>query len=212
MKSSTWSARGWALTLGLLAATSSAQALYKIVGPDGKVTYTDRPATESGKVAPLGSSGAPETSEALPFELRQVVSRYPVTLFTTSNCQACEAGRMQLRQRGVPFTEKTVTTAEDSEAYTKLAGTGDLPLLQIGSQQLRGYSTTEWGSYLDAAGYPKQSRLPASYQFAEATPLVPPKPTPAPQAATNARAAPAPEPTPASPPPAAGNAPPGFKF
>ena len=212
MKCSTWSARGWAMTLGLLTAASSAQALYKFVGPDGKVTYTDRPPTETGKVQPLSSSGTPEGTESLPFELRQIAARYPVTLYTTGNCQACDAGRMQLRQRGVPYSERTVTTAEDTEAYTKLAGTADLPLLQIGNQQIRGYSQSEWSSYLDAAGYPKQSRLPNTYQFTAATPLVPPKPTPAPQAGTGAPTPATPQQGGTSPQPATGNAPPGFKF
>jgi hypothetical protein len=199
------------MTLALLAAASPAQALYKVVGPDGKVTYTDRPPVESTKVQPLGASGAPDASESLPFELRQIASRYPVTLYTTGNCQACDAGRVQLRQRGVPYSEKTVSTPEDVEAYTKLSGSSDLPLLQIGLQQLRGYSPGEWSSYLDAAGYPKQSSLPNTYQYAAASPLVAPKPTPAPQqAAASAPVAAAPRPAP--PPPPAGNAPPGFKF
>ncbi len=200
------------MTLGLLAAASSAQALYKVVGPDGKVTYTDRPPVESNKVQPLGASGAPDSTESLPFELRQITARYPVTLYTTSNCQACDAGRILLRQRGIPYSEKSISTAEDVDAYTKLSGTSDLPLLQIGGQQIRGYSPSDWGSYLDAAGYPKQSRLPNTYQFAEGTPLVTPKPTPAPQAAASAPAPAAPAQGIAAPRPAAGNAPPGFKF
>jgi hypothetical protein len=41
----------------------------------------------------------------------------------------------------------------------------------IGAQVVRGMSAESWTSYLDAAGYPKESKLPASYQFPAATPL-----------------------------------------
>ena len=47
-----------------------------------------------------------------------------------------------------------------------------MPTLIIGSQVLRGLSSEAWISYLDAAGYPRESRLPASYQYRPATPIV----------------------------------------
>lgn len=202
--------------LALLAvAALPAHALYKVVGPDGKVTYTDRPPVDS-KAQPLGASGAPsDSAAALPFELRQLAARFPVTLYTTTNCQPCDAGRALLRQRGIPHVEKTVTTAEDTQAFAKMTGSNQLPVVQIGQQQVRGFSSTEWSSYLDAAGYPKQSRLPVNYQFPPATALVDAKPAPAvpanAQGQAPAAAATPPAPAPAAPPPA-GNAPPGFKF
>ena len=53
----------------------------------------------------------------------------------------------------------------------RLTGGGDLPAITIGAQVVRGWSAEGWASYLDAAGYPRESKLPASYQFAAATPL-----------------------------------------
>lgn len=192
--------------LGLLAG-SPGFALYKVVGPDGKVSYTDRPPpAETAKVETLRSfagSGTPDS--ALPFDLRQVVQRYPVTLYTTSDCAPCDSARALLRQRGVPHTEKTVSTPGDSAAFKRLGGQS-LPLLTIGAQQMRRFSAEEWNNYLGAAGYPAQSQLPRNYSFAAATPLAPPAP---------AASAPAPAPErPTAPPPAPpqGNAPPGFRF
>ncbi|TCP09705.1 glutaredoxin family protein [Caldimonas thermodepolymerans] len=207
----------WALGAGVgllaLAASLPAQALYKVVGPDGKVTYTDRPPADAGRAQVVSAPGAGSTGggQALPYELRQVVARYPVTLYTSSDCQPCDAGRALLRQRGIPYTERTVSTAEDSKALARLTGGNELPTLQIGQQQVRGFSSTEWSSYLDAAGYPKQSLLPANYVHAPATPLVAVQPAPA---APAQPAAPAPAPARAAeaPPPPAGNAPPGFRF
>ena len=37
---------------------------------------------------------------ALPFELRQAASRYPVTLYTAATCIPCDNGRQMLQQRG----------------------------------------------------------------------------------------------------------------
>lgn len=208
----------WALPMSMsllaLVASMPAQALYKVVGPDGKVTYTDRPPPDTTRAQSIAPSGVAEggSSQPLPFELRQTVSRYPVTLYTTSDCQPCDAARSMLRQRGIPHAEKTVTTPQDAQAYTKLTGGNDMPMMQIGSQQVRGFSSAEWASYLDAAGYPKQSRLPAGYSFAPATPMVAVQTAPAAAPAPTARATPAPAPSDAAPPQPAGNAPPGFKF
>ncbi|KNZ31644.1 MAG: hypothetical protein AD742_16875 [Methylibium sp. NZG] len=192
-----------ALLCAALAATP-ALAQYKVVGPDGKTTYTDRPpAPAGGNVTALGARGTPVTTEvALPQELRQATSRFPATLYvTTSACEPCDGARQLLRQRGVPFTEKQVVTAEDSEALERLTGARDAPTLTLGAQTLKGLSAEVWNSYLDAAGYPRESRLPANYQYPAASPLTerreaarvaPPAPRPA------ARAEPAP--APAAPP------------
>ena len=74
--------------------------------------------------------------------------------------------------RGIPFTEKTVTTAQDADALQRLTGDNSLPLVTIGGQQIKGYSDSEWGQFLDAAGYPARSALPASWRNPAASPLV----------------------------------------
>ena len=77
-----------------------------------------------------------------------------------------------LSSRGVPFSEKTVTTAADTEALQRLSGETSLPFLTIGSQQLKGFSDAEWTQFLNAAAYPKSSKLPASYRPPAPAPLV----------------------------------------
>ena len=180
-------------------------AQYKVVGPDGKVTYTDR-APAQGKVTPLSarnSNGPAAPDAGLPAELRQVAGRYPVTLYTIAGaCELCSAARQLLRQRGIPYTEKQVTSPEDNDALEKLSGGRDVPTLSIGSQTLRGLASEVWSSYLDAAGYPRESRLPANYQYAAPTPLTEREPTRAARAADAtpaAPAAPAPEPAAVNP-------------
>ena len=106
-----------------------------------------------------------------------------------------------LSSRGVPFTERTVNTAQDADALQRLSGDNTLPFLTIGAQQLKGYSDTEWNQFLDAAGYPRTSQLPASYRNPPAAPLVAvQKPAPATSAMGNAAqepsGVPAPRPAP----------------
>lgn len=166
------------LAAGALASwQAQAQQVYRIVGPDGKLTFSDRPppasasnSTNSEAIA-LGAPGNPAPS-GLPFELRQVAAKYPVVLYTGDNCAPCGAGRSLLTSRGVPFSEKTITTAADSGALERLSGETSLPLLTIGSQQLKGFSDAEWTQFLNAAGYPKSSVLMSGYRMPAPVPLV----------------------------------------
>lgn len=198
--------RVWKLLVLTLAAglAGTAVAQYKVVDPSGRVTYTDRPPIDgSAKVIALGRSSAapaaaPAGDESLPFELRQVSARYPVTLYTSASCTPCDAARQLLRQRGIPYTERQIITDEDSAALERLTGGRTVPSLSVGSQALRGFNPADWGSYLDAAGYPPESRLPQGWQPPAATPLVA-RAAPAAAPAPAARPETAPRPAPAEP-------------
>ncbi|MFY8085640.1 MAG: glutaredoxin family protein [Rubrivivax sp.] len=164
-----------ALTLALLslAGQASAQGVYRIVGPDGRVSFSDQPPSAQAPAAPAaGSSRGAAAGAALPYELRQTSNRYPVTFYSATDCAPCNAGRNLLNSRGIPYTEKTVSSQDDAEALKRLAGEAALPLLTIGSQRLKGFSEPEWTQYLDAAGYPKQSMLPSGYRRPAPSPLV----------------------------------------
>jgi glutaredoxin len=178
-----------------------AQTIYRIVGPDGRVTFTDKPpsSAEQGTVATLGvGAAATATNANLPIELRAVASKFPVTFYSTADCQPCGAGRGLLTARGIPFTEKTVSSAEDIAALQRLSGQTALPFLTIGGQKISGFSSEEWSQTLDAAGYPAISQLPPGYRQAAATPLVvvqKPAPIAQDRPATAASPAPANEPS-----------------
>jgi len=187
----------------LLAASAVALGQYKVVGPDGRITYTDRASEatrDAVRVQPVraateyaGSAGlSPSVASGLPYALRQVAERFPVTLYTRAGCAVCDRGRGALRQRGIPFAERTVDTEADVQALQRIEGLREVPLLRIGAQQLRGYNEPEWSSYLDAAGYPAASQLPAGWRGWEPAPLV--------AAAGRRQAEAAPPPAPVAPP------------
>lgn len=159
--------------IAALWSTASQAQVYRIVGPDGKVTFSDKPPVTEGASRVGAASGTGSNAAAgLPYELRQVASKYPVTLYVGDNCGPCGAGRSLLTSRGIPFAEKTVNSNEDGQALQRLSGDRSLPFITIGSQQLKGFSDSEWTQFLDAAGYPSSSTLPASYRQPAATPLV----------------------------------------
>lgn len=157
-----------------LGAALPAWALYKVVGADGKVTYTDRPpARQSTSIVPMAdSSNTAGASSALPPALRRTAERYPVTLYVAEGCGSpCDAAREFLRRRGIPFSERQVASRSDVEALERLSGGREAPTLAIGKQVLRGYAQTTWQQYLDLAGYPAESRLPPSYVAPAPRPL-----------------------------------------
>ena len=155
--------------------TSLAQ--YKVVDGEGRVTYTDRPPLAVGdktsalKTTGPGATAAAAAAAALPVDVREAAQRYPVTLYSSANCAPCDAGRTFLQQRGIPYAEKSVINGDDSAMLLRLTGSSDVPVISIGAQVVRGWSSSGWASYLDAAGYPRESKLPASHPFAAATPL-----------------------------------------
>lgn len=204
-----------ALAAGLASPLVQAQQVYRIVGPDGKITFSDRqPLTASdAKVSETAAKGvgAGAGPAGLPFELRQVAQKYPVLLYTGDNCGPCGSARSLLSNRGIPFSEKTITTSQDAEALKRLSGEASLPFLTIGSQQLKGFSDVEWTQFLNAAGYPARSVLPASYRPPAPTPLVAVAATPAASASSAQKSAAKPPPAPAEV-PVTTNTPSGIRF
>ena len=199
------------LVLAFIAVGAVAQPVYRQVDKNGKVTFSDRAPTASTEAAsaPQGGVTAPANA-GLPYELRQVAQRYPVTLYSSDECGPCSTARSLLVTRGIPFEERTVKSNEEVQALQRLSSQSSLPLLTIGSQQLKGFSDAEWSQYLDAAGYPKSNSLPAGYRNGLVRPLI------AQQAAPATRAPAAPAAQPASPPPASSEPTPsnpaGIKF
>jgi glutaredoxin len=204
-------ARNLSLVLLLMCTASAhAQQLYKWIGPDGKVTYSDIPPPPAAKqVEKKGVSFGSTAASILPFELAETARNHPVTLYTSAQCAPCNAGRELLTSRGIPFAEKTVTTNEDIAQLRQAGGDSQLPLLVIGRNKQNGFETGRWTASLTAAGYPETSKLPTSYRNPPAEPAA--APVKSVRANTTAGEQAAIKPA-EDLPPAIGNAPPGFRF
>ncbi|OIN92914.1 MAG: hypothetical protein AUJ20_05905 [Comamonadaceae bacterium CG1_02_60_18] len=167
-------------------ASAQAQTVYRGVASNGQVTFSDRPSSRASQPIQIRISVPANTPQYtnLPLALRQLVANYPVTLYSASGCAPCDKGRTLLIERGVPFIEKTVDQPQDVQALKRLTDSTALPLLTLGAQQLKGFSASEWQQFLDVAGYPETSQLPANYRNPPAEPLVALPTATAPSAAT----------------------------
>lgn len=190
--------------VGLACAAGSSMAqLYKSIGPDGKVTYSDTP-PPAGKVERKNLSSNSPGEANLPYELAQAARSHPVTFYSMPKCPVCDEARTLLRQRGIPYTEKTITSAEDQLKLRDATGGLELPVLLVGRDKKPGFEPGAWQAALTAAGYPVSNKLPSNYAWRAPEPAAPPAPTPTPK--------PSPAPPPPAPTPAPVIDPPGFRF
>lgn len=205
------------LPMLLLPVCAVAQAeLFKWVGPDGKVTYSDvpPPAAARGIEKKQLAPAAPAPSAGLPYELAEAAKASPVILYAAPDCSPCDQGRALLAARGIPYREKTVTSNEDIVRLREAGGDAQLPLLLVGKERQQGFSDSAWSAALSAAGYPQTSRLPPHYRHPAPEPAAgraAPAASAAPKAEAGAGAA-APAARQEALPTPTGNAPPGFRF
>jgi glutaredoxin len=161
---------------GLSCVGALAQTVYRQVGPDGRVSFSDRPPAQEAQqapTAPAATAGPADSNAALPYALRQTASRYPVTLYTSTDCAPCDNARQLLQSRGIPYAERTLASEADFATLQKISQQTSLPFATLGKQFLVGFSSSEWTQYLDAAGYPASSQLPPQYKRPSPQPLTP---------------------------------------
>jgi len=200
----------WTIGVLFCVVALAAHAQYKYIGPDGKVVYSDQPPPPTAKVLEkkVGSAQSSGGGE-LPFTVQRAMKSFPVTLYTAPNCGApCSEGRTLLTQRGVPFTEKTVKTAEDAAEFRKTVNSEQLPVLLVGSNKQAQFEQGAWNSALNAAGYPTDNQLPAGYKNPAPVGVAPTAPVASPVAGNGQTPAAA---TPSTPPPAGPAEDPGSK-
>jgi glutaredoxin len=163
---------------GIVAACYAAPvaAQNKWMDEKGHVHYSDLPPPAAARVLSMGSSATASikgSTEELPAELQALLKRSPVVLFTTPDCSPCTQARSHLNKRGIPFSEKTVTSHIDVEAFRKIGFSQDLfPSMTVGQERAMGFESSEWNRLLTGAGYPENVALPPSYKASPATPLV----------------------------------------
>ena len=142
----------------LLIATASANAaqLYRWVDNKGNVEWRDTPPPAAAGVKTIEQRKMGDnviSTGEVPYSVQLAAKNHPVTLWATDCGPLCSNARAYLNRRGVPYTEKNPQS--DFEAFKKVSPDASVPLLQVGSIQLKGYLETEWESTLDNAGYPR---------------------------------------------------------
>jgi glutaredoxin len=192
--------------LAFVASAAPAQQMYKWTDEKGIVHYSDTPPPPKEKRVEVKDFSAASQRMAppvaLPYALAQAVKANPVTLFTGSDCTPCDQARNALRDRGIPFTEKTVATTADRARLIDAGGNDTLPFIKVGSKALAGYAPSDLQAALTGASYPLTRRLPPGYQNPPVQPAAPVAvalpPSPPPSAPVDDHPV-LPEPAPASP-------------
>ena len=157
------------LLAGLITTPALAGKLYKWVDERGNISYQDRPPPEGrGRVEEKtvrdGAGGGPATAEAS--------AKAPVTLYMVPKCGPCDAARLYLKNRGVPFSEINVSekNRQAQQEMIKKFGELSVPTITVGSKVMQGYVESQLAGELDQAGYPKPEVSPEAAEAPEAAP------------------------------------------
>ena len=149
-----WMALGFSATLY----ANDSQNVYREAEDTGAANHADRIPDESSDLGQKRTYKAVKGSAQLPYEVRQAVQRYPVTLFVSQDCKAlCDRAALFLKSSYIPYQEVSLTTQEDFDdfhARTRLALPPIVPSLLVGHKARQGFIKNEWTDLLLAAGYP----------------------------------------------------------
>ena len=145
--------------------------LYRWLDSSGKVYYGDVLPAGALQVEVKKFPKDTSSNEYLPYETLRAQQNFPVTLYVSDNCgELCDQARTLLNKRGIPFSEKSLRTYKEIEAFKKLSGSDAfVPTLMVGKDSLKGFVESQWNKELDIAGYPKT----ASYRQRTETPSTP---------------------------------------
>jgi glutaredoxin len=151
-------ALGAASALALAAQALAQSNVYRWTDKDGKVHFSDSPPPEEAKdVTRKTLGGGPAGDSSLPYETQVAMKRNPVTVYVGDRCAPCDNARALLSKRGIPYTERNAQgNAQEIEALQKITGgPATVPVLVVGSSNLKGFDEDGWNAALDSAGYPR---------------------------------------------------------
>ena len=140
------------LTMLVLAAVpwgAGAQTLYKSVGADGRVVYSDKPPVTGAvektmklenlpvSVVP-GASPTPQAAAA-PDAPPAATPRGDVVLYMATWCGYCKAAKSYLAGKGIAYRELDIDTPSGKAAFKQLGARG-VPVLLTNGQKIAGFT------------------------------------------------------------------------
>jgi hypothetical protein len=143
-----------AVTLALAAGPLAAAQLYRWVDDKGNIEWRDTPPpAQARNVEQRKIIGNTIQTSTLPYAVQHAMKAHPVTLWVADCGEPCAVARAHLTRRGVPHTVQDAQ--KDREGLQKATGGLEVPVLFVGTQQLKGYLESSWDTALDSAGYPR---------------------------------------------------------
>jgi glutaredoxin len=150
------------LPLLLLPLLAGADTLYKSVGPDGGVVYSDKPLAGSQvektlEYTPGPSSPLPDYvlryQEELEKQAKQRAAGAQRTdntpqLFTTSWCGFCRKAKAYLAGKGISYTEHDIETPDGMAALVSVGGgSRGVPILAWRGKRVQGFSEASYDAF-----------------------------------------------------------------
>jgi glutaredoxin len=149
-----------ALLLTAAVGAQSTTTLYKSVGPDGKVVYSDRPGPGARDARTLrfqNLPASPLSAETLAYVAQlqksadQRAAAAPVAevlLFSATWCGYCKQAKSYLASKQVAYREIDIDSKQGLAAYAQAGGRSGVPLLVVNGQRVSGFSAAAYDALL----------------------------------------------------------------
>jgi glutaredoxin len=150
------------LVLSATAVSTAANTLYKTVGPDGTVTYSDQPPADASKtnilnyddlpITVLPPFGSSNTDPTLVERARKLWDSWSwtttktkapssgVVLYTTRSCGYCKQAKAYLEGKGIKYQEIDVETKSGNAQYAQAGGGKGVPMIVVAGKNVNGFS------------------------------------------------------------------------
>lgn len=140
----------WMVSLLLLSFALHAE-IYKYTDDQGRVHYTDvKPAAQQAETVAVQKQRAltaEEKAQAERYTLKAFQAENPglakapkVVMYGTDWCGHCKRARDYFKKNNIPFVEYDIDKDPAAKARHKALGGTGVPLIQVGDQQMKGFS------------------------------------------------------------------------
>ena len=139
-------------------AAAQAVQLYKSVGPDGRVVYSDRPSAAAKSEQTLTITDLP-SSQARPYVAPPAAAAAApplapangqVQLYMADWCGYCRKAKAYLQGRRIAYQEIDIETPQGHQAFAQTGSGRGIPLLVTPRRQVRGFSADTYDSLFAA--------------------------------------------------------------
>ncbi len=132
----------------LLCSIAQAGDVHKWIGPDGRVSFGDKPPPgfESEQLHIRTFNGTPDVKAA------DTSVGANVVMFSTTWCGVCKRAKEYFNAKGIAFTEYDVEKSDTGRTeYKRLNGRG-VPIILVGDRRMDGFSAQQFEQMRQPAG------------------------------------------------------------